>query len=51
MADGLTATESAGELFLAAETVKTYKKRVIAKLGARNSTHAVALGLRRGLIR
>jgi DNA-binding CsgD family transcriptional regulator len=30
--------------------VKSYRKRVIAKLGARNGAHAVALALRSGLL-
>ena len=37
-------------LFLSSETVKSYRKRIIAKLGARNGTHAVALALRSGLL-
>ena len=50
MADGLTAVESGLELYLATETVKGYRKRVVAKLGARNGTNAVALAFRRRLI-
>lgn len=49
-ADGLTAEQAGKRLILAGETVKQYKKRAIAKLGARNSAHAVTLGIRRGLI-
>ena len=49
-ADGHTAISIAKELWLAEETVKTYKKVIIQKLQARNSAHAVATGLRRGLI-
>jgi hypothetical protein len=30
--------------------VKGYRKRIIAKLGARNGTHAVVLAIRRGLL-
>ena len=29
---------------------RSYRKRIIAKLGARNGTHAVALALRKGLL-
>lgn len=49
-AEGETAAETGARLYLASETVKSYRKRVIAKLGARNGTHAVALALRRGLL-
>jgi DNA-binding CsgD family transcriptional regulator len=49
-AEGETAAETGKRLFLSSETVKSYRKRVIAKLGARNGTHAVALALRSGLL-
>ena len=49
-AEGETAAQTGARLFLSSETVKGYRKRVIAKLGARNGTHAVALALRRGLL-
>jgi DNA-binding CsgD family transcriptional regulator len=49
-ADGETAAQTGARLFLSCETVKSYRKRVIAKLGARNGTHAVALALRSGLL-
>jgi two-component system, NarL family, nitrate/nitrite response regulator NarL len=49
-ADGETAAETGARLFLSSETVKGYRKRIIAKLGARNGTHAVALALRKGLL-
>ena len=49
-ADGETAAQTGARLFLSSETVKSYRKRVIAKLGARNGTHAVALALRSGLL-
>lgn len=51
VADGKTAEETGKALFLAGETVKSYRKRVIAKLGARNGSEAVAIAMRRGLIR
>lgn len=50
MAAGLTAAESGSELYLSGETVKGYRKRVVAKLGARNGSNAVALGFRQRLI-
>ena len=49
-ADGETAAQTGERLFLSSETVKGYRKRIIAKLGARNGTHAVALALRTGLL-
>lgn len=49
-ADGLTAAELGERLYLAPETVKGYRKRVIAKLGARNGPNAVAIALRAGTI-
>ncbi len=50
-AEGETAEETGARLFLSSETVKGYRKRAIAKLGARNGTHAVALAIRSGLLR
>ena len=50
-ANGETAAQTGARLYLSPETVKSYRKRVIAKLGARNGTHAVALALRSGLLR
>ena len=49
-AEGETAVETGRRLYLSSETVKSYRKRIIAKLGARNGTHAVALALRSGLL-
>jgi DNA-binding CsgD family transcriptional regulator len=49
-AEGETAAETGQRLFLSSETVKGYRKRIIAKLGARNGTHAVVLAIRRGLL-
>ncbi|HEY9457591.1 MAG TPA: helix-turn-helix transcriptional regulator, partial [Gaiella sp.] len=49
-ADGETAEQTGARLYLSSETVKSYRKRVIAKLGAKNGTHAVALALRTGLL-
>jgi DNA-binding CsgD family transcriptional regulator len=50
-AEGETAAQTGARLFLSPETVKSYRKRIIAKLGARNGTHAVALALRAGKLR
>ena len=49
-AEGETAEQTGARLYLSTETVKSYRKRIIAKLGARNGTHAVALALRGGLL-
>jgi len=49
-AEGETAAQTGERLYLSSETVKGYRKRIIAKLGARNGTHAVVLALRRGLL-
>jgi DNA-binding NarL/FixJ family response regulator len=40
----------AGRLFIAEETVKVHVKHIMEKLGARDRTEAVAIGLRRGII-
>lgn len=40
---GKTSAEIAKEMFLSIETVKSHKRHVIAKLQARNMTHAVAI--------
>jgi DNA-binding NarL/FixJ family response regulator len=37
-------------LTISEETAKTYVKSIVEKLGARNRTHAVTIGLRRGII-
>ena len=50
-AEGETAEQTGARLYLSTETVKSYRKRIIAKLGARNGTHAVALALRTGMLR
>ena len=49
-AEGHSTKTTADQLGIAFETVKDYRKQVIQLLGARNFTHAVAIGLRRGLI-
>ena len=50
-AEGETAAETGARLYLSLETVKSYRKRAIAKLGARNGTHAVTIAMRSGVIR
>ena len=50
LANGESTTVAARELGLSEETVKTHTKNVIARLGARNRTHAVAIALREALI-
>lgn len=49
-AEGLTAAETARRIFVSVETVRTYRKQAMAALNARNMTHAVAIGLREGVI-
>ncbi len=50
LADGGSTTMAARQLDLSEETVKTHMRNVLARLGARNRTHAVALALRESLI-
>jgi two-component system, NarL family, response regulator len=50
LADGGSTVVAARELGLSEETVKTHTKNVLARLGARNRTHAVAIALRESLI-
>ena len=50
IADGESTTVAARELGLSEETIKTHTKNVLARLGARNRTHAVAIALRESLI-
>ncbi len=50
LADGESATAAARELDLSEETVKTHTKNAVARLGARNRAHAVAIALRESLI-
>ena len=40
----------AAALMIGEETAKTHVKNIIAKLGAHDRTHAVTIGLRRGII-
>jgi len=50
LANGESTTVAAHELDLSAETIKTHTKNAVARLGARNRTHAVAIALRESLI-
>jgi DNA-binding CsgD family transcriptional regulator len=49
-AQGMTAGQIAKTMFLAEETVKDYRKRAIAKLGAKNITNAVAIAIGTGVV-
>lgn len=50
LADGGSTTLAARQLDLSEETVKTHMKNALARLSARNRTHAVAIALRESLI-
>lgn len=50
LADGESVTVAARELDLSEETVKTHTKHALARLGAKNRTHAVAIAVRECLI-
>lgn len=50
LANGESTTVAAHKLDLSEETVKTHTKHALARLGARNRTHAVAIALRESLI-
>jgi two-component system, NarL family, response regulator len=42
--------EIARQLFIAEETVKSHVTNILSKLGANDRTHAVTIGLKRGII-
>ena len=50
VADGFSNGEIGGRLFVSEDTVKTHVRGLLAKLGADNRAHAVAIGFRRGLL-
>jgi DNA-binding NarL/FixJ family response regulator len=50
MIDGYTNQEIANKVFLSIETIKTYRKNLILKLGARNSMMLVKLAIEKKLI-
>ena len=49
-ARGMSAGESGSVHYLSPETVKGYRKRVVAKLAAKNFTHAVVIAIGTGVI-
>lgn len=49
-ADGLSTAATAKRLGLSTETVRTHTKALLARMRARDRTHAVAIGLRNSLI-
>jgi DNA-binding NarL/FixJ family response regulator len=51
IAGGNRNRDIAGKLFITEETVKVHIKHIMEKLGASDRTQAVAIGLRRGIIR
>jgi two-component system, NarL family, nitrate/nitrite response regulator NarL len=51
MSYGRSNAQIGQELFLSEDTVKTHARRLFRKLGAKDRAQAVAIGLRRGLIR
>ena len=50
IAAGNANKEIAGQLSIAEETVKSHVTNILAKLGANDRTHAVTIGLKRGII-
>jgi DNA-binding NarL/FixJ family response regulator len=50
VASGYANKVISGHLDINEETTKTHVKNILAKLGARDRTHAVSLGLKRGII-
>jgi DNA-binding NarL/FixJ family response regulator len=50
IASGNANKEIAGQLAIAEETVKSHVTKILAKLGANDRTHAVTIGLKRGII-
>src|ERR1700745_2076445 len=50
IAEGNSNKEIAGKLSLTEETVKSHVKNILAKLGVSDRTHAVTIGLKRGII-
>jgi DNA-binding NarL/FixJ family response regulator len=50
IADGNANKQIASELSITEETVKSRVKNILSKLGAHDRTHAVMIGLKRGII-
>lgn len=51
MSRGRSNSQIAADLFLSEDTVKTHARRLFRKLGASDRAQAVAIGMRRGVIR
>jgi DNA-binding NarL/FixJ family response regulator len=51
MSNGRSNAQIGADLFLSEDTVKTHARRLFRKLGANDRAQAVAIGLRRGIIR
>jgi two-component system NarL family response regulator len=51
LAKGMANLEIAGALFISEGTVKAHVKAILAKLGARDRTQAVTIGIKRGIVR
>lgn len=50
VAAGYTNRETAAEMFISTETVKSHIRNILPKLNAANRTHAVAIAVARGLL-
>ena len=50
IAGGNANKEIAAQLSVSEESVKSYVRSILAKLGANDRTHAVTIGLKRGII-
>lgn len=50
VARGLTKTEAAQERWVSVHTIDSQRKKMRARLGARNDAHAVAIGFTRGIL-
>jgi DNA-binding CsgD family transcriptional regulator len=49
-AQGMTTADTAEEMGISPETVKTHRRHVIQKMGARNMRHAVGMAAERGWV-
>ena len=50
LAEGLTGKEIAVQMLVTERTVRFHEHRLFERLKAKNATHAVAIGFKRGLI-
>ena len=48
-AEGSSAKETGQRLFISEDTVRTHRRKILKKLGARNMTHAVTIAFRQGV--